>query len=180
MKSANPYLNFNGNTEEAFEFDRSVFGGDYLGVLRFRDFSDNPMRVPLEPESGEEAERLFAALSEGGRVERPLEQTAWAEEHGMCVDRFGVQWMIDYARSIEFEHGPEPCAPARAKLGASRYRFVPPVMAACTCNPRQERGTSEAACGEDIVGTATARLRRGSLAVAARTDDDRRSGAHIN
>lgn len=46
MKAINPYLNFAGNTEEAFKFYKSVFGGDYLGVVRFRDFPDNPMGVP--------------------------------------------------------------------------------------------------------------------------------------
>jgi PhnB protein len=46
MKAANPYLNFNGNTEEAFNFYRSVFGGEFLGVVRFRDFGGDGMGVP--------------------------------------------------------------------------------------------------------------------------------------
>ncbi len=46
MKSVNPYLNFNGNTEEAFTFYQSVFGGDFLAVVRFKDFGHNPMSVP--------------------------------------------------------------------------------------------------------------------------------------
>lgn len=46
MKEANAYLNFAGNTEEAFTFYRSVFGGEFISVIRFRDFSDNPMGVP--------------------------------------------------------------------------------------------------------------------------------------
>jgi len=46
MKTANPYLNFPGNTEEAFTFYKSVFGGEFLDVIRFRDFGDNPMGVP--------------------------------------------------------------------------------------------------------------------------------------
>ncbi len=38
MKSINPYLNFPGNTEEAFNFYKKVFGGDFLGgVFRFKD-----------------------------------------------------------------------------------------------------------------------------------------------
>lgn len=37
MKTANPYLNFNGNTEEAFNFYKSVFGGEFLSVIRFKD-----------------------------------------------------------------------------------------------------------------------------------------------
>jgi len=38
MKSINPYLNFAGNTEEAFNFYKKVFGGEFLGgVFRFKD-----------------------------------------------------------------------------------------------------------------------------------------------
>ena len=40
MKVANPYLNFPGNTEEAFEFYRSVFGGEFTNVTRFRDMGN--------------------------------------------------------------------------------------------------------------------------------------------
>lgn len=45
MKAANPYVNFKGNTEEAFNFYKTVFGGEFLGVARFRDFPDNSMGV---------------------------------------------------------------------------------------------------------------------------------------
>lgn len=38
MKAAHPYLNFDGKTEEAFNFYRGVFGGEFATVLRFRDF----------------------------------------------------------------------------------------------------------------------------------------------
>jgi PhnB protein len=37
MATVNPYLNFNGNTEEAFEFYKSVFGGEFITLMRFRD-----------------------------------------------------------------------------------------------------------------------------------------------
>jgi PhnB protein len=49
ITSVNVYLYFQGNTEEAFTYYRSIFGGDFTGVVRFRDFPDNPMRIP-EPE----------------------------------------------------------------------------------------------------------------------------------
>ncbi len=41
MKSANPYLNFNGNTEEAFNFYKSIFGGDFLALQRFKDIPNS-------------------------------------------------------------------------------------------------------------------------------------------
>ncbi|GAB4458495.1 MAG: VOC family protein [Anaerolineae bacterium] len=37
MASLNPYLNFGGNCEEAFKFYRSVFGGEFLGLMRFKE-----------------------------------------------------------------------------------------------------------------------------------------------
>jgi PhnB protein len=40
MASINPYLNFNGNTEEAFNFYKSVFGGEFVAVMRFKDNPD--------------------------------------------------------------------------------------------------------------------------------------------
>lgn len=41
MKSINPYLNFPGNSEEAFNFYKKVFGGDFLGgIFRFKDTPD--------------------------------------------------------------------------------------------------------------------------------------------
>jgi PhnB protein len=37
MKSVNPYMNFNGNTEEAFNFYKSVFGGEFAMIVRYKD-----------------------------------------------------------------------------------------------------------------------------------------------
>ena len=37
MAQINPYLNFNGNTEEAFNFYKSVFGGEFATLMRFKD-----------------------------------------------------------------------------------------------------------------------------------------------
>jgi PhnB protein len=39
MPRINPYLNFNGNTEEAFDFYKSIFGGEFAMVTRFRDMA---------------------------------------------------------------------------------------------------------------------------------------------
>ena len=51
--------------------------------------------VSLSVDSIKEAERIFAALSDGGQVTMPLAQTFWAVRFGMLVDRFGVPWMIN-------------------------------------------------------------------------------------
>ena len=42
-----------------------------------------------------EAERIFAALSEGGETRMPMQKTFWAERFGMCVDRFGIPWIVN-------------------------------------------------------------------------------------
>ena len=44
-----------------------------------------------------DAERLFAALCEGGQVQLPLTKTSFSERFGMVADRFGVLWMIQAA-----------------------------------------------------------------------------------
>lgn len=41
-----------------------------------------------------EAERVFAALADGGQVQMPLAKTFWAPCFGMVADRFGVSWMV--------------------------------------------------------------------------------------
>jgi PhnB protein len=43
------------------------------------------------------ADRLFAALADGGQVQMPLGQTFWSPRFGMVADRFGVSWMINVA-----------------------------------------------------------------------------------
>lgn len=42
MTTINPYINFNGNAQEAFEFYRSVFGGEFGKVIRFKDLPGFP------------------------------------------------------------------------------------------------------------------------------------------
>ena len=46
MKAFNPYLNFSGNTEEAFNFYKSVFGGEFAMLMRFRDIPENDKIPP--------------------------------------------------------------------------------------------------------------------------------------
>lgn len=41
-----------------------------------------------------EAERAFAALAQGGRVEMALAPTFWSPSYGMLTDRFGIGWMV--------------------------------------------------------------------------------------
>jgi len=51
--------------------------------------------VTIQINDPADAERIFGALSEGGTVTLPLEQTFWAARFGMVVDRFGIPWMVN-------------------------------------------------------------------------------------
>ena len=54
MPQINPHINFNGNAEEAFTFYRSVFGGEFATILRFREMSGPGFQV-----SEKEADKIM-------------------------------------------------------------------------------------------------------------------------
>jgi PhnB protein len=64
MASINPYINFNGNAEEAFTFYKSVFGGEFTEIIRMKDLAAQGMEVA--PENAEKLLRI--ALPIGGTV----------------------------------------------------------------------------------------------------------------
>ena len=47
-----------------------------------------------------EADRAFEALSSGGEITMPLANAPWGPYFGMCVDRFGVQWMVSLPNPV--------------------------------------------------------------------------------
>lgn len=46
MATINPYINFNGNAEEAFNFYKSVFGGEFGNIIRFKDVASAEFPIP--------------------------------------------------------------------------------------------------------------------------------------
>ncbi|TCR92154.1 VOC family protein [Rhizobium sp. BK376] len=56
--------------------------------------------VAVQVSDEEEAERIFAALSEGGTVTMPIGETFWSSRFGMFVDRYGVSWMVNCERPM--------------------------------------------------------------------------------
>lgn len=137
MATANVYLNFNGNTEEAFNFYKSVFGGEFTSLQRFKDTPEadklpetdrdkimhvalplgngsilmatdglesmgqkltfgNNYHISLQAESKAEADEIFNRLSAGGEIAIPLAKMFWGDYFGMTIDKFGVQWMVNY------------------------------------------------------------------------------------
>jgi PhnB protein len=62
-----------------------------------------PMRsayLSLGVDSDAEAERVFSALSDGGRVFMPMQETFFATRFGQVQDRFGINWMILHERPM--------------------------------------------------------------------------------
>lgn len=62
-----------------------------------------PMRsayLTLGMDSDSEAERVFTALSDGGRVLMPMQETFFASRFGQVRDRFGLNWMILHERPM--------------------------------------------------------------------------------
>jgi PhnB protein len=51
--------------------------------------------VSLQIADPAEAERVFNALAEGGKIQMPLAETFWAKRFGMAIDKFGTPWMIN-------------------------------------------------------------------------------------
>jgi PhnB protein len=70
-------------------------------MLMASDFAPGEAQTPqgfavsIHIEDPEEADRVFAALSEGADVRMPIQETFWALRFGMLTDRFGTPWMIN-------------------------------------------------------------------------------------
>ena len=65
-----------------------------------------PMRsayLTLSVESDQEAERVIAALSDGGQALMPIQETFFASRFGQVRDRFGINWMILHERPMPSE-----------------------------------------------------------------------------
>ena len=74
-----------------------LMGTDALESMGHSVTFGNNVSLNLEPDTRAEAERLFHALSEGGRVTMPLADMFWGSLFGALTDRFGVQWMVNCA-----------------------------------------------------------------------------------
>jgi PhnB protein len=139
MASVSTYLNFPGNTEEAFNFYKSVFKTEFKGITRFSDIppmegmppiaeadkrlimhielpivgghqlmatdapesmgfkviDGNNIHINLQIDTRKETERIFTALSDGGKVEMELQDMFWGDYFGSFKDRYGINWMLN-------------------------------------------------------------------------------------
>jgi len=55
----------------------------------------NNFSLAIECETPEEVDKIFAALSAGGKVTMPVQETFWAKRFGMLTDKFGVAWLVN-------------------------------------------------------------------------------------
>ena len=53
--------------------------------------------LSLSGDNAEELRDYFAKISDGGQVTKPLEKESWGDEFGMCVDKYGLNWMVNIA-----------------------------------------------------------------------------------
>jgi PhnB protein len=72
-----------------------LMGTDAPESMGFNVNQGNNVYINLAPDTRAEADRLFGALSAGGTVEMPMQDMFWGDYFGSCVDKFGVQWMVN-------------------------------------------------------------------------------------
>ncbi len=74
-----------------------LMGTDAPESMGFKVNSGNNVYINLQPDSREETNRLFNALSAGGEVQQELQDMFWGDYYESCHDKFGVQWMFNCA-----------------------------------------------------------------------------------
>jgi PhnB protein len=77
--------------------DDILMASDTLRSLGQELVQGNNVYVSVHPESKEEADRIFSALSEGAEIEMPIADQVWGDYYGSLKDKFGVMWMVNYS-----------------------------------------------------------------------------------
>jgi PhnB protein len=73
--------------------DGILFAGDCPESMPYEGIKG--LSLTLNYDTNAEAERVFKALAEGGKVTMPMQPAFWAKAWGMLVDRFGTPWIIN-------------------------------------------------------------------------------------
>lgn len=74
-----------------------LMGTDAPESMGFTVATGNNIYINLEPDNRTDTERLFKALSAGGKIEMPLQEMFWGGYYGSLVDQFGIRWMFNCA-----------------------------------------------------------------------------------
>jgi PhnB protein len=75
----------------------TLMGTDMLESMGHKLALGNNMSINLEPDTREETDKLFAALSEDGSEVEKLQEMFWGAYWGACVDKYGIRWMFNCA-----------------------------------------------------------------------------------
>lgn len=82
--------------------DFSLMACDTHPVMQKEKFNiGNNCEITLIPDMKDEADRLYAELSDGGVEGMPMQDQWWGSYHGSFTDKFGIKWMIDMASTKE-------------------------------------------------------------------------------
>lgn len=72
-----------------------VMGADTPNAMEYTPATG--FAVSLSGDDEADLRRYWDGLSDGGAVVMPLEQAPWGDTFGMCVDKFGISWMVNIA-----------------------------------------------------------------------------------
>ncbi|HEY3261674.1 MAG TPA: VOC family protein [Pseudonocardiaceae bacterium] len=80
------------------ETDRgfTLMGADTPPGMEYKP--GDTIAVSLSGDDGDELRGYWQQLSDGGTVSVPLEKQMWGDEFGMCMDRFGIPWMVNISQ----------------------------------------------------------------------------------
>ena len=76
--------------------DNMLIANDVSEVMGKVNERENRSKILLRADSKEEADRIFAGLSEGGEVEGPMGDSPWGSYAGMFRDKYGIEWLIEF------------------------------------------------------------------------------------
>lgn len=81
--------------------DQMIMASDTFPGLGAAYKQGNQCQVYLDLDSREKTKAVFEALSAGGEIDMPLEDTFWGSYFGSCTDRFGICWMVGFDQKEE-------------------------------------------------------------------------------
>jgi PhnB protein len=73
-----------------------LMANDVPEIMGKTNENENRSKISISAESREEADKLFKGLSAGGTIEMPITDSPWGSYFGMCRDKFGIEWMVDF------------------------------------------------------------------------------------
>ncbi len=76
--------------------DSVLMGSDVPAAFGETPVTGSNVQVSISPGSKEDADRVFAGLSDGGKVTMPMMDMFWGSYFGSCTDKFGINWMVNY------------------------------------------------------------------------------------